>query len=266
MRLVEDDYVPTGHEMRHLVWRLAKGILPRAGQVTKVVFKDGLEKVTTTLCRDDLRMKDPNQSRKILSAIRLSDGSDPTSDSESVLPQELVVASVTDSDSVAHLKRNEGDAPPTGPVVQVGDLVHLKLTRQLRVAVLQAKVDMGSAPTTSAPSAQAKDLSNFTQWVGNQLGELLQNAMVKLGLDLVERADLEAVLKEQPNQNFDINPALAAHVGRVNDATHVILCKISPGYNNQARVHLRVVDVETSQVNVDFIFDLQRSQLENWRP
>lgn len=259
--LVEyDRAVPSAHQMRYFVWRLVKFILPVAGQVEKVVIKDGRQQVTSTLCHAD-----GIKGGEKLVAIRMSDGSGAAA-SETVLPQELTVRSVTDKDSVANVEPVEGVDPKTVPAVQLGDLVHVRRSRKIVVAVLPPRVDMNTAPTATAPAGEAKNLTNFTTRVGKTLCDKLDSAMGKLGVEILERAELDALVKEQQNENFDTNEARLPLIGRVRGATHVVLTEISPGYNNEANVQVRVVDVETSKKNVQFDFKFNQSQYESWGP
>jgi hypothetical protein len=257
-----DGAIPPAHEMRYLVWRLAKFILPTAGRVTEV----NQARVRLTLSRHDgLKQGDR------LTAIRLTEpGKGDVVAAETVLPQELIVTAVTEADSVANIEQLEG-ADPSSAAIQVGDVVHRKPPRKIIVAVLPPHVDKNSAAAVGtrnlkAARGEAIDVKELTQYVGNQLCELLQNAMVRLRLPVAERSDLQAVLRQQKNENFDINPALATEVGRVTGATHVILSDIAPGLYNEAPVGLRVVEVDTGMRMEQINFKFKRAQLEAWKP
>ena len=252
-----DASVPPAHEMRYLVWRLAKFILPTAGRVTEV----NQMRVRLTLCRPD-GIKQGDR----LTVIHLNEPSGGAiAASETVLPQELIATAVTEVDSLANIEQEEGADPATAIAIQPGDVVHRRLPRQIVVAVMKPRVDPNAAAALGV-RANADEVRKMTQWVGDQLCQLLQNAMVRLRLHVVERGDLQTVLDQQKNENFDINPALAAQVGRVTGATHVILSDISPGLYNEAPVGLRVVEVDSGMVMEQINFKFKRAQLEAWKP
>ncbi|NUQ61130.1 MAG: FHA domain-containing protein [Pirellulales bacterium] len=256
-----DSEVPPAHEMRYLVWRLAKLILPTAGRVAEV----NEQRVKTTLSR-----RDGIKPGDRLTALRLSDWkSSEASASEMRLPQELIVTDVTDVDSVANIERLEGQDLEESLSIGINDVVHRRPPRKIVVGVLKPKVggleyiDQSGA---RIPRSERADIEKATQWVGDQLGQMLQNAMVKLRLPVVERSELQDVIAQQKNENFDINPALAANIGRVTGATHVILGEVSPGLYNEMRVGLRVVEVDTGMVMEQINFKFKRSQFEYWTP
>jgi len=249
--------------MRYLVWRLAKFILPTAGRVTEV----SQQRVKLTLCRmDGIKQGDR------LTARRSSDAtSGELSASEMVLPHELIVTETTDVDSLANVERLEGVESQETLAIEVGDIVHRRPARRIVVGVLKPRVDMNAALSVGMQRSKTRasdytDLEEATQWVGDQLSQMLQNAMVRLRLAVVERSALQAVVDQQKNENFDTNPALAVDIGRVTGATHVILGDVSPGLYNEMRVGLRVVEVDTGMVMEQINFKFKRAQFEGWVP
>lgn len=262
-RIETDAEVPPAHEMRYLVWRLAKFILPTAGRVTEV----SQQRVKLTLCRmDGIKQGDR------LTARRSSDAtSGELSASEMVLPHELIVTETTDVDSLANVERLEGVDSQETLAIEVGDIVHRRPARRIVVGVLKPRVDMNAALSLGMQRSKTRasdytDLEEATQWVGDQLSQMLQNAMVRLRLAVVERSALQAVVDQQKNENFDTNPALAVDIGRVTGATHVILGDVSPGLYNEMRVGLRVVEVDTGMVMEQINFKFKRAQFEGWVP
>ena len=258
-----DGEIPPAHEMRYYVWRLAKFILPTAGRVTEV----HQQRAKLTLCRrDGVKQGDRLTVRRLSGST-----SEGLSASEVVLPHELILTDVTDADSVANIERLEGYDVQEALSVESGDIVHRRPAGRIVVGVLRPRVDMNAAMSlgmhkTKTPAGDYIDVNAVTQWIGDQLCQILQNAMVRLQLPVVERSELQVVIDQQKNENFDVNPTLAAGIGRAAGATHVILSDISPGLYHEARVGLRVVEVDTGMVIEQINFKFKRAQFESWMP
>ena len=245
--------LPDAHLMRYVVWRLAHSILPLAGRVVRV---EG-NVVATTLGRGHgVRPGDH------LTLLRTS----PLGREANVLPTELILREVHDSNAMAIVARASPrpvrPGPPDSTLPQPGDLVHRALTRPIAVAVLEPSIDLEGVPAGALAGITRDDLRILMRKYAVELASQVQGAFVQLHVPVVERENMNKILGELRLKDIDVQKTVES--GRLAGATHIIIGTVAPDLNREYRppTSLSVVDVETGQVLEKLVYP----GIANWQP
>ncbi len=271
--------VPSAHQMRYMIWRLAKAVVPTAGKVLSV---DG------PTIRLSLNRSDRLQPADRIRVLRMSqDSVSPSSSVESVIPGEVIVTEVHDDSAVAVVETGRSEKSS----VVMGDIVHRQPRQAAIVAVLPVK------PDPREPSKLLLIIGPFALGVSKQGGQaaeeivvsrlasLVEGGLNQANVKTVERTNLAKVFaagkalpsqKNLSSQKYDesaeiqVDPNRTAELGRLCGATHVLLATLAPTRDIKGQYevasNLRIVDVETGLVveNLDFTF--RYHQMEYWKP
>jgi TolB-like protein len=253
--VTSDSEIPSAHQMRYVVWRLAKAIMPLAGRVKTITGKQFVL---------DLSQKDGIHSADRLAVVRTSSGEAGGGTLESVQPEELLVVQASDSGSTAICDQQGAESK-----IKPGDIVYRRPAAKTVVAFLGLAADINNVPQPVMQQLRRNGISetglrDLSQDIGNRCIDALQTALVGMRLPVVERKSLTTVLAEQEREGID--PDKAAEIGRLHGATHVVLGEISPGLGNEAPITLRVVDVSSGKVVDQVQFSYKRGQLDYWKP
>jgi predicted RNA-binding Zn-ribbon protein involved in translation (DUF1610 family) len=254
--------VPDAHMMRYVVWRLARAILPSAGRIESIngsevsldLGRDHGVKTADTLTVLRPNTLDPKNAKATVS----------------VVPVKLILREVHENGSIAVIDETDSRFRSPGlaalPAPRAGDLVHRQLDREIHVAVLNPIVDLHSVSPATLKQYGESNVHDSMDYQGRRVAELLQSALIAQRVKVVDRKDLEAIQREQRLAASD--PHTAAQVGRIKNATHVIVGTIapSPRLNYRAPMTLKVVDVATAEVVAQIDFECTFQQVEKWRP
>ncbi len=258
--------VPSLHELRYLVWRLASAVLPAGGRVIGV---EGDVAQVNLGRRHGLRV---DQRLEVLQENAAGSGGEVTYRKR---PFQLIVTEVGDQTARAAVAAESPVAPNRG------DVVHRVLERNPTVAVLTFLPEHWDLEPETRPSPIVKSLvgevwenkQGITEYVAKQFGRFLEGALVQLDIEVLERNhenlnEVKAELDRQGDQAF-FEPERAARLRQLLGASHIILGRLSPGLNprdDKAPSDLRVLDVESGRVVEQIQFVFTRQQFESWRP
>lgn len=235
---------------------MAHAILPLAGRIT---LSDLPRQVEV-----GLRWQDGVRQGDRLTVLRPTALSGGEGTMDVPVPVELILTAVDDRGSRAYY-----DAAP-GVELRDNDLAHRKLKEKPRVAVMELTSDLRNMPAGEVQQflrgkAQTEpELTQFTEYVGKRLTILLQGALLQLQIPMVERENLDKVAAEQRLE--DVDEQKAVEIGQLVGATHLVLGRMSPDYNDRTAVSLRVVRADTGGVIEQVEFSFTRAQMEGWNP
>ena len=243
--------IPYAHQMRYVIWTLARGALPAGGRVGGQ--QDGIYRVK--MGKDHkLRVKDR------LVVRRPGEGSLP----DRILATELVVAQVEDDHVTAVLAPDQATLPGAEPA-RSGDLVQRKPTEKVRVVVAVPSIiappppprPIRGAPAPVAfPAAKAKVIAE-------RLAEMVAGGLKEVGVPLVERRELDDVLKAQGVTDVERQLKL---LGQTSVATHIVVGNITPG-SAYAMTNLKMVEVATGDVVASIAdYHFTKATMEAWKP
>ena len=182
--------IPTAHQMRYLIWTLARGALPVAGRVGG--RQDDTYRVNVGV---NHRLKPKDRL-----VVRRPGGGDLP---DRILATELIVSHVEEDSVTAVLAPDQASLPGAEPA-EFGDIVQRKPTEKVRVAVFQPLIIQDPPPPRTmrrpglrgAPPPQPRaPYTTPPQIVAQRLAEQVTGGFNAVGVPLLGQRELEQALQ-----------------------------------------------------------------------
>jgi hypothetical protein len=252
--------VPSGHEMRYLLWRTSSAIIPAGGRILQV---DGS---TARVGLGKQHGISPTDRLGVVRFTQLESGEI----QQNPLSVELVVSTVDETQCSASVQSITN--------VQLGDndVAVPKKGQRLKVAVIDPEFRLTDPKLQITANrlnrAQQQRLYQFTVQNGATLAAKFRAGLTKLQVPIVLAEDLPQDFRGGAGDKAFWDAKSASETARQANASHLLVGTISPTQTTvpcTCVLQLAVIDAASGEFVERFQVELNRSQLENlahWSP
>ena len=162
------------------------------------------------------------------------------------------------------LAHDQATLPGAEPA-RSGDLVQRKPTEKIRVAVAPPSIIADPPPARSPGRPQSTNSLSMAKAneIAQRLSEMVAGGLGEVGVPLVERRELDQVLRVQNISDIERQFKL---VGQTSSATHIVVGNIKTGFD-YSMTNLKMVEVASGDVVASVSgYHFTMATREAWKP